>query len=411
MVQSAYNAYLGGYISGAEYASYASKTLGIVISDPSAKSNSSSSTKNSSSAGSSSSNISSNKSSSTTKPKDTQQIVPLALNTQPSNYVYEIKKPTTVGDISNDVNALQDMLFDLGYFSDLENDSSRWFGGNTATALIRFQVICMGRSFDSLFDSNNTYIGCDDSTRVRLNEIYKLSDKNRAYYRWDKVNRYRSNYNPAELTTFISNKDIDRVYKNLVTKEQLEQVFKSAKHFLRGKVTNKMVGDLNRVLYTYQITSTELIQYFLAVCVHESRLALTEAGWLSRESQLAYLKNKDYYPYYGAGFIQLTGESNYISFAGYIEEPDIMDIENKEEIPYYVATNYAWDTAGWWWMNGNMNNRIAESQAQGLSKTDIFRKVSNAVSRGPGNYNYSGNPGGWEADRLPRYQEVCKIIK
>jgi len=34
-VQSAYNAYLGGYISGAEYASYASKQLGIVIDDPS----------------------------------------------------------------------------------------------------------------------------------------------------------------------------------------------------------------------------------------------------------------------------------------------------------------------------------------------------------------------------------------
>jgi hypothetical protein len=34
-VQSAYNAYLGGYISGAEYAAYASKQLGIVIDDPS----------------------------------------------------------------------------------------------------------------------------------------------------------------------------------------------------------------------------------------------------------------------------------------------------------------------------------------------------------------------------------------
>jgi hypothetical protein len=42
-----------------------------------------------------------------------------------------------------------------------------------------------------------------------------------------------------------------------------------------------MVNELNRVLIKYGITTDEQIRYFLSVCLHESRLALTEAGWLS----------------------------------------------------------------------------------------------------------------------------------
>ena len=46
----------------------------------------------------------------------------------------------------------------------------------------------------------------------------------------------------------------------------------------------------------------------------------------------------------GAGYIQLTHDYTYKSFASYIGEPKIVS-EGYE----YVAKNYAWDAAVWFW--------------------------------------------------------------
>ena len=45
---------------------------------------------------------------------------------------------------------------------------------------------------------------------------------------------------------------------------------------------------------------------------------------MDKERQMSYLKGKDYYPYYGAGYIQLTGEGNYREFSKIMEDPKIL---------------------------------------------------------------------------------------
>lgn len=86
---------------------------------------------------------------------------------------------------------------------------------------------------------------------------------------------------------------------------------------------------------------------------------------MSYEKQMNYVKGLSYYPYYGAGYIQLTHDYNYAAFSEDMNDPKIMDGAA------YVAENYAWEAAGWFWKNAGMNSLIDN----GASVFDITQKV------------------------------------
>ena len=108
--------------------------------------------------------------------------------------------------------------------------------------------------------------------------------------------------------------------------------------------------DLNLTLWKNDITTSEQIVAFLAQCAAETSygLNLTELG--SEE----YFNSKSYgMKYRGAGYIQVTGRSNYEAFANYVGDMKILELGAE-----YVAANYAWDASGWWWTENNMNALI-----------------------------------------------------
>ena len=74
----------------------------------------------------------------------------------------------------------------------------------------------------------------------------------------------------------------------LVTKQQLKDIMTAANHFQANAVNDAMVNELNDMLQEYNIIDKLQIQMFLAVITHESRLALTEAGWLSNAAVRQY---------------------------------------------------------------------------------------------------------------------------
>ena len=207
--------------------------------------------------------------------------------------------------------------------------------------------------------------------------------------------------------------------KQLVRRYQLDQVFTATEHHQQGEVTYKMAWDLNKTLYRYDITSPDLIRFFLGGAAHESRDALTEAGWLSEAAvrnwclryepgtsagkRLGNTQPGDGYKFRGAGYIQLSGRSNFERFSSEIGDPRII---SEVDSAKYVANNYAWEAAGWWWDHNDMNNNIARSQRQGLSNTAIFRQVSHGLL---GGYDRTGIPAEW-SDRLDRYNEVVRIM-
>lgn len=102
------------------------------------------------------------------------------------------------------------------------------------------------------------------------------------------------------------------------------------------------------MLNKYNINTTERIAHFIGQCSVESRCG----SWLTEYGGEEYLSQKEYYPYYGAGYIQLTWEENYSRFAYAMDDKNIMIG------PQYVANNYAWEAAGWFWDQNGINDLV-----------------------------------------------------
>ena len=164
-----------------------------------------------------------------------------------------------------------------------------------------------------------------------------------------------------------------------VTAEQLKQL---GWH----NVNEDMVWDLNKTLEKYDITTTDRIRHFISQCMQETNKGL----WLAEEDfgDETYFDRQPYgRKYRGAGYIHLTWEYNYEAFANYMQDQRILT-----EGADYVAQNYAWEVAGYWWKNNNMNALIDS----GASVRQVTKKVN-------------GGYGGIE-NREYYYSLCCDII-
>ena len=209
---------------------------------------------------------------------------------------------------------------------------------------------------------------------------------------------------------------------NLVSKQQLKDIMSATNHFQAGVVNDAMVDELNNMLQDYNITKIQEIQMFLAVITHETRLALTEAGWLSeaqvrqhcqryepgtsRGTLLGNTQTGDGYLFRGAGYIQLTGRDNYGYFSTHIKNKYGEDVDIMNNGADCIASKYAWTAAGYFWEKNKINQVIANGNTNGLTVEGIFKKVSNAVFQG--NANASSDPDEW-SDRKDRLDEVIKL--
>jgi predicted chitinase len=142
------------------------------------------------------------------------------------------------------------------------------------------------------------------------------------------------------------------------------------------KLTVEMVTDLNKTLEKYNITSPESIKHFIAQCTKESEHGLytTELGSDS------YFRNNGYDPMYkGAGYIQLTGRDNYEAFSKEVNDSNVID-KGAE----YVGAKYPWMSAGFWWEQNRMNDRIDTMVKENKDSSEIVDEVSRIVNAGTG---------------------------
>lgn len=157
-------------------------------------------------------------------------------------------------------------------------------------------------------------------------------------------------------------------------------------------VNEEHVSELRLVMVKYDITTVERLRHFLAQCDVESGTSedLLEDG---------HGIGKFYEGYCGAGRIQITLEAGYYAFAiyealeccpeleewvtypnpahnnldsilaqyknlckaAYINNLDISEftkIVMKDDGPKYVAENYAWESAGYYWYINNCNDVV-----------------------------------------------------
>lgn len=115
------------------------------------------------------------------------------------------------------------------------------------------------------------------------------------------------------------------------------------------------LNDLNNCLKKFEINTPRRICHFISQCSHESacgryKCELGDGSKYENRKDLGNVKKGDGPKYKGGGYIQLTGRSNYQKFADYMNDQKIMDGHK------YVADNYPWSSAGFWWFNNKMNN-------------------------------------------------------
>ena len=142
--------------------------------------------------------------------------------------------------------------------------------------------------------------------------------------------------------------------------------------------TNYHLADLNRCITKFSINTKARLRHFIAQTSHESGLGkwTQELGGTSYCSKydgrkdLGNTQPGDGCKYKGAGYIQLTGRYNYQKFSNYIGDKKVMNGCS------YVATNYPWTSAGYWWYSNGLNSLCDK----GASVETITKKVNGGLN-------------------------------
>ena len=142
--------------------------------------------------------------------------------------------------------------------------------------------------------------------------------------------------------------------------------------------TNYHLADLNRCITKFSINTQARLRHFIAQTSHESGLGkwTQELGGTSYCSKydgrkdLGNTQPGDGCKYKGAGYIQLTGRYNYQKFSNYIGDKKVMNGCS------YVATNYPWTSAGYWWYSNGLNSLCDK----GASVETITKKVNGGLN-------------------------------
>lgn len=173
--------------------------------------------------------------------------------------------------------------------------------------------------------------------------------------------------------------------KQLITAAKAKAIF--------GRTpTAKQMTDLNACLDKFQINTPARMRHFLSQCAHESAglrytKELASGKAYNGRRDLGNTRPGDGPRFKGAGVIQLTGRANYQAFSNYIKDPRVMEGVS------YVAANYPFTSAGFWWHRNKMNARC--------DKNATVRQITRRVNGG-----YNGLH-----DREKYYRKAVLAIK
>ena len=217
-----------------------------------------------------------------------------------------------------------------------------------------------------------------------------LQDKGEWYYLEEKSNGHQGEMyvNGAYIIdgkSYKFNSNGVWIKDSLVTKEQLNAVgWKNVSDFV--------VKDLNNCLQKFNINTPERIRHFISQCSHESACGIYTKELASGQAyegrrDLGNAQTGDGKKYKGAGYLQLTGRSNYQALANYL--PDQFVMKGVD----YVADNYPWTSAGFWWYKNNMNT-VCDKGADCITITKKVNGGTNGL-----------------ADRQRYYDLCCNIFK
>lgn len=138
-----------------------------------------------------------------------------------------------------------------------------------------------------------------------------------------------------------------------VSKEQLAAIWKCDPNL----IANYEIDELNLCLAKYEITTPQRIRHFLSQTAHESgggryKKELASGAAYEFREDLGNDEVGDGQKYKGSGYLQTTGKYNYLRLSNYLNDPQVMNGVD------YVAENYPFTAAGFWWQDNDMNELI-----------------------------------------------------
>lgn len=141
------------------------------------------------------------------------------------------------------------------------------------------------------------------------------------------------------------------------------------------KVSDSMIKDLNNCLQRFSINTAPRLRHFISQCSHESAAGrytkeLADGKKYNGRADLGNTQPGDGPKYKGAGYLQVTGRSNYQNLANALGDPRVMDGVD------YVAEHYPWTSAGYWWSTHNMN-KLCDS---GATVEQVTRRVNGGTN-------------------------------
>lgn len=141
------------------------------------------------------------------------------------------------------------------------------------------------------------------------------------------------------------------VKKQLVTKAQLAGIWQCAESLIE----DYEIDEMNACLQKYDITTTQRIRHFLSQTAHESgggryKKEIASGEAYNGRTDLGNTQPGDGPRYKGAGYLQTTGRYNYQRLSDYLGDPRVMEGVD------YVAENYPFTAAGFWWDDNKMND-------------------------------------------------------
>jgi len=175
--------------------------------------------------------------------------------------------------------------------------------------------------------------------------------------------------------------------KEHISKKQLAYIWGCAESLIK----DYEIDEMNKCLDMYEITTAPRIRHFLSQTAHESgggryKKELASGEAYEYRDDLGNTSPGDGPKYKGAGYIQLTGKYNYSRLSDYLCDPHVMDGVD------YVAENLPFTSAGYWWMDNNMNTLI-DGGADVLAVTKRVNGGTNGL-----------------ADREHYYQRCLEVI-
>ena len=153
------------------------------------------------------------------------------------------------------------------------------------------------------------------------------------------------------------------VYEQFVSKPQLAEIWRCDPSL----ISNAEIDEMNACLERYEITTPQRIRHFLSQTAHESgggryKKELASGAAYEFRDDLGNDEVGDGPKHKGAGYLQITGKYNYLRLSQYLNDPRVMEGVD------YVAENLPFTSAGYWWMDNDMNELI-DSGADVLAVT------------------------------------------